>query len=108
MGNNSREFEWELDTSGALADVVKYVEDVQLKPYNKWIRDPLTGMVQVEIKPTDEDLTDFERVRTAILAELADIKTPFAGVCGRYVANREALGGYTMSINISAYARMTG
>lgn len=108
MGDNSRDYEWALDTSGKLADVIKHVREIKLEPYPKWVRHPQNGMMQVEIEPSEEDLADFERVRKALLEELSDIKSPFAGVCGRYVENRDALGGYTLSVSVSAYERMVG
>jgi hypothetical protein len=106
MGDNSRDYLWALDHSGKTADVVAHVRAFSLLPYPKWIRHPQNGMMQVEITPTKDDLADLETVRKALLVALADIETPFAGVCGRYVKNREGLGGHTLSVSVSAYERV--
>src|SRR5207253_52102 len=99
-------FEWSIDHSGELAAVVKFVEDAKLEPYKKLVRDPIKGEhVEVDVYPSDEDLADFERARASLLSELADVRTPFAGVFAGYRDNRSAIGGYHMAVSVAAYER---
>lgn len=104
------EYLWMIDTSGKLEDVIRYVKDFKLTSFKKLVRSSSDGAivhVEIKVEPSEEDIADMERARTAILAELADVKMPFAGVCARYLSNARSLGaGYTMSIAIAAYSRM--
>lgn len=114
------EYEWSIDTSGTIEKVIAEVEELQPKPYKKLVGEVVAKKTnaagdvvksklqykEVEVTPTAENKADFERARASILAELADIKTPFAGVCARYQPNREPLGGYRLSIDVAAYERM--
>ena len=105
---NIPEFEWTIDASGKTEDVIATVQAATCAPYKKLTKkfvDTSMVYVEVDVSPSDEDLVDFERARAALLAELADVKAPYAGVCARYQSNRQALGGYTMSISCSAYDR---
>lgn len=98
-------YEWAIDVSGELDDVVIAVEDAQPLPNRRMVR--IEGVLkEVEVLPSQEDIADFERARSAILRELHDINTPFAGVCARYVENPLDLGGYTLSVSVSAFEKI--
>jgi hypothetical protein len=114
-----REYLWNINHSGPLEDVIEHVQNAQPPRCQRSVpkvvaKKMAAGVMKqsrvehrlVEVTPSKEDIADFERAKAAILAELADIRRPFAGVCARYDENPERLGGYVLTISISAYDRM--
>lgn len=113
-----REYLWTINTSGPIAEVIEHVSNATLPQCIKQVPELYekkaqggvmtqggVRFVEVEVEPSEEDVRDFARAKRAILAELEDVKTPFAGVTAHYVENPSHLGGYTMRISVSAYDR---
>jgi hypothetical protein len=118
------EYEWSIDTSGKLEDVIAAVEAAQPLPYKRLVGKPVVKKTNAagdavktrmeykekEVTPNEVDVADFELAQTAILealaAQRAEGRHPFAGVCARFRPNRDPLGGYELNLSIAAYDRL--
>jgi hypothetical protein len=104
---------WMIDMSGAKADVIAHVSNWQpSRAELKMIavidhgveQDAADAMDRHELSQAcAESLDDIERARISALAELELVLTQYAGVCVRYLDNPRHLGGYTLSVCVSAY-----
>ena len=118
-------YEWKIDCKGTVDHVIQQVASMDIPKCTALVPrsvvqksiagpDGLPRVVKsttvhepVDVPPRDEDLRDFERIRSMVLAELQDIELPYAAVTVRYVENPPPQGGYSLVLNISAYPTLT-